>query len=242
MYQLLDVRKHRAQGGSAFELQIPELEIRAGELVAVVGESGCGKSTLLDLLALVMRPTESRAFRFTDPDSRQTRDAAALWHDQREDELARLRRCHMGYVLQTGGLLPFLSVRANIELSARICGREGAPIQQIVNHLGIGSCLDRMPSALSVGQRQRVAIARAVAHGPALILADEPTAAVDKRRATQIMERLALLARQHHATVVVVTHDRPLVAPLMDRGYGFAVTAETEELTVSVCHPLDSVS
>jgi putative ABC transport system ATP-binding protein len=239
MYRLEDVRKHRAQGGSAFELQVPLLEVYPGELIALVGESGCGKSTLLDLLALVLRPSSSRMFRFTDPNGGEVVDAAALWADGHEDALARLRRTHMGYVLQTGGLLPFLDVRRNIELSSRVSGREPVAVSELAAQLGIANCLDRMPAALSIGQRQRVAIARAVAHGPALVLADEPTAAVDKERAAQIMERLAMLARQQGAAVVVVTHDRPLVESLMDRGYGFSVSAVSDELTVSVCRPLD---
>ncbi|MGM0983381.1 MAG: ABC transporter ATP-binding protein [Pseudomonadota bacterium] len=240
MYRLEDVRKHRAQGGSAFELQVPSLEIHPGEMIALIGESGCGKSTLLDLLALVLRPSSSRVFQFTDPNSSKVVDAAALWAGGHEDALARLRRAHMGYVLQTGGLLPFLDVRRNIELSARVSGREPVAVPALASQLGIGNCLDRMPAALSIGQRQRVAIARAVAHGPALVLADEPTAAVDKKRGAQIMERLAMLARQQGTAVVVVTHDRPLVEPWMDRGYGFTVSAVSDELTVSVCRPLQA--
>ncbi len=238
MYRLEDVRKHRAQGGSAFELQVPSLEVHPGEVIALVGESGCGKSTLLDLLALVLRPTSSRVFRFTDPNSAEKVDPAGLWEDEQEDALARLRRTHMGYVLQTGGLLPFLDVRRNIELSSRVSGREPGPVSELAVQLGIGNCLDRMPARLSIGQRQRVAIARAVAHAPALVLADEPTAAVDKQRGAQIMERLAMLARKQGTAVVVVTHDRPLIEPWMDRGYGFAVSAVSDELTVSVCRPL----
>ncbi|MBB3192402.1 ABC transporter ATP-binding protein [Halomonas cerina] len=239
MFRLEDVRKHRAQGDSAFELQVPSLEIHPGEMIAVVGESGCGKSTLLDLLALVLRPTSSQVFRFTEPNTGHSVDAAALWAGGHEDALAHLRRAHMGYVLQTGGLLPFLDVRRNIELSARVSGREPVAVSELASQLGIDNCLDRMPAALSIGQRQRVAIARAVAHGPALVLADEPTAAVDKARGAQIMERLAMLARQQGTAVVVVTHDRPLVEPLVARGYGFAVSAISDELTVSVCRPLE---
>lgn len=241
MYRLEDVCKHRAQGGSAFELRVPSLEVHPGEMIALVGESGCGKSTLLDLLALVLRPTSSGVFRFTEPNSGEVVDAAKLWSAGHEETLARLRRTHMGYVLQTGGLLPFLNVRRNIELSARVSGREPQAVGELAAQLGIGNCLERMPTALSIGQRQRVAIARAVAHGPALVLADEPTAAVDKQRGALIMEQLALLARQQGTAVVVVTHDRPLVEPWMDRGYGFAVSAVSDALTVSVCRPLEAL-
>ncbi|MFP4154880.1 MAG: ABC transporter ATP-binding protein [Halothiobacillaceae bacterium] len=238
MYRLEGVSRRRAQGGSAFELIIPALEIHAGELVAIVGESGCGKSTLLDLLALVLRPSRAEIFGFHAPGHQEPTDVGALWLADREDRLAAMRREYMGYVLQTGGLLPFLSVRGNIELPARVAGRPARSLARLAADLGISGLLDRMPHALSVGQRQRVAIARAVAHGPALVLADEPTAAVDQGRARKIMEELATLARAHGTAVVVVTHDRRLVEPLMDRGYGFEVASESDDLTVSVCSPL----
>ena len=116
----------------------------------------------------------------------------------------------MGYVLQTGGLLPFLTARENIELRCRTLGnlalrREAATL--VVNRLGIGHLLDHYPSTLSVGERQRVAVAAALAHGPSVVLADEPTAALDPGHAANVLRLLAELALQLRITVIMVTHN-----------------------------------
>lgn len=237
LYRMTAVSRRRVQGDSVFELQIPQLAVEPGQVVALVGESGCGKSTLLDLLALVLEPTAVESFLFYPPQADAAEDLAVLWAQGREDDLARLRRAHMGYVLQTGGLLPFLTVRQNILLPGQIAGEAVAGLGALASRLGIAECLDRPPSALSVGQRQRVAIARAIAHRPALVLADEPTAAVDRARARQVMSDLARLARETGTAVVVVTHDWPLIEPLADRVYGFEVNAVDERTTRSFCLP-----
>ncbi|WP_246828371.1 ATP-binding cassette domain-containing protein [Ectothiorhodospira sp. PHS-1] len=126
MVSLEGVVKHREQGGSRFELEVPAFSVTAGEMVAVVGASGCGKSTLLDLLAMVMEPTEADRFQFKPRRDTPSIDVRVLWNRSREAELAGLRRDYLGYVLQTGGLLPFVSVRDNIRLPGRIRGRAGA--------------------------------------------------------------------------------------------------------------------
>jgi len=113
---LQQVVKHREQGGIAFELQIPEISLQKGQFVAIVGNSGCGKSTLLDMLALVSRPTRCQQFqyRFSKEETVETSDIANLWEKDDEQSLADVRREKLGYVLQTGGLLPFLTVWQNI--------------------------------------------------------------------------------------------------------------------------------
>src|SRR5690606_27727078 len=122
MIRLDGVRKRRVQGDSVFELAVPSLRVEAGQVVALLGPSGCGKSTLLDMLALVMEPTAARCFELHPGHGAAVADVRALWQHADEAALASLRRDHLGYVLQTGGLLPFLSVRENIALPGRIKG------------------------------------------------------------------------------------------------------------------------
>lgn len=238
---LRGMTKRREQGGSAFNLNVPALDIAVGEVVAVVGDSGCGKSTLLDILALVMEPTGVERFELCLDGHEPVVDVRALWQTGAETRLAALRRDHLGYVLQTGGLLPFLSVVDNMTLPARVKGLPDplALIGDLAERMGLGGCLARMPDSLSIGQRQRVAILRALLHGPRLVLADEPTAAVDKARAETIMEDLHSLARERSVSVVVVTHDVGLVAEVADRTYGFRMDQISESETCSYCYRAD---
>ena len=236
--------KIREQSESVFELHVPCVEVRPGSLVAVVGESGCGKSTLLDVLALVMEPTRVERFEITAVPAAPPVDAAALWAGGHEEALAALRRDHFGYVLQTGGLLPFLSVRRNIALPGSIAdpGGKGVSrerIEALAERMGVAGCLDRMPAFLSIGQRQRAAILRALAHRPQLVLADEPTAAVDKGRARAIMDDMHRLARDEAVAVVVVTHDTDLVAGRADAVHTFDIEQVSDTVTRSVCRRMD---
>lgn len=237
LIQLRELHKRRSQGDSVFELRVPELDIPGGQLVAVVGASGCGKSTLLDLLALVMEPTEVQQFQLNPDPELPSIDIADLWESGAEVRLAALRRNHLGYVLQTGGLLPFLTVRENILLPARVKGLPAphAELVELAERLGLASYLARYPDALSIGQRQRAAILRALLHQPRLVLADEPTAAVDKTRAVQIMAEFHGLARERGVTVVLVTHDLDLITDLADRVYTFVVSAESAQHMHSTC-------
>ena len=229
--------KTRSHGGSVFELHVPSFSVDRGSMVAVIGESGCGKSTLLDLVALVMEPTRINRFEIVLTSGDQSIDIAALWTKKREAALARLRRQNLGYVLQTGGLLPFLNVRRNITLPGSLTGAPPTAerIATLARNMGVSECLQRMPSTLSIGQRQRVAILRALAHGPRLVLADEPTAAVDKGRARAIMDDMQRVAREESAAVVVVTHDVDLVLDRADTVYTFELQQVASGLTRSTC-------
>ncbi|MDY0226930.1 MAG: ATP-binding cassette domain-containing protein [Desulfomicrobium apsheronum] len=240
MIRLDGLVKTRSQSESVFELHVPHFAVRPGQMVAVIGESGCGKSTLLDTLALVMAPTRVERFEITSGEATVPIDVAALWARDDEDGLSALRRDLFGYVLQTGGLLPFLSVRQNICLPARIKGGEIAEsrVTALADRFGVAGCLDRMPVALSIGQRQRVAILRALAHQPRLVLADEPTAAVDKARARAIMDDMHRLARDEAVAVVVVTHDVDLVMDRADVVYTFDTRQVSEHVTSSLCRPV----
>ncbi|WP_295384038.1 ATP-binding cassette domain-containing protein [uncultured Thiodictyon sp.] len=214
VYQCQGLVKRRAGGGTSFELRVPELRIAPGEVVVLQGPSGCGKSTLLDMLALALRPDEAEGFAFR-PEHRSVSDLWRLWQASDLDGLGQLRGVHIGYVLQTGGLLSFLTARENIMLSCRLLGRDprGA-VERLAERLDIGAQLDKHPGQLSVGERQRVAIARALAHRPAVVLADEPTASVDPLNAARILELFLELVRQSGTCAIIASHDwRPEPTP-----------------------------
>ena len=199
--------KKRWAGEYGFVLTVPELTISRGEKVALIGLSGCGKSTLLDLLVMILKPDSAVEFSFFNEKERRL-DVKAAWRRKDLDVLASNRMTHMGYVLQTGGLLPFLSVRDNIGLSRQGLGM---PVQDAVEaiaaRLGIGRHLDKYPRQLSVGERQRVAIARAMVHEPSVVIADEPTASLDPINAEEILALFTGLAEDYGVTLVLGTHD-----------------------------------
>jgi putative ABC transport system ATP-binding protein len=237
VFELCDALKRREQGGVAFELHIPKLALYQGQFIAVVGESGCGKSTLLDLLALVSKPTTCSQFVYHE--IQQSTDVKQLWENKEESALAELRRSRFGYVLQTGGLLPFLSVFQNLQLPSKINGyKNRTEIIELAKRIGIEGVLHKKPQYLSGGQRQRVAILRALTHHPKIILADEPTAAVDKTRARSIVKDFNTLAKESGTTIVMVTHDHALVAPFADVTYTFDLNEVSETLTRSHCRLL----
>jgi putative ABC transport system ATP-binding protein len=205
MLNLNAVHKSRGLGSQRYSLVIPALQLRAGEQLAIVGPSGCGKSTLLDLLALVLAPDQVGQFEFNQ------QDIGGLWRADKQTALAELRSRHLGYVLQTGGLLGFLDVRGNIALSRQLLGlKDDGSVARLAEQLEISDQLAKKPAALSVGQRQRVSCARALAHAPQLVLADEPTASLDPLNAERVMHALLAQAREHRAACVVATHDEPL--------------------------------
>ncbi len=223
----------RSRGNHTFELRVPDFTLAPGDFVAVAGASGCGKSTLLDLLALVLPPDSTRHFSFHLGDS--SVDLQNLWNTGDEAALAAIRRRHLGYVLQTGGLFPFLSVRHNIRLALDLNGAaDDGRVDALAETIGLSApMLASKPQFLSGGQRQRAAILRALAHRPRVVLADEPTAAVDQELAHRIVRELRRLAAVEGSTVIMVTHDRTLVDE-NDVQYGFDLHAE-ENRTVSTC-------
>jgi putative ABC transport system ATP-binding protein len=211
IYRLEGVRKDWRSSGTRFTLEVPSLSIGRGEKIALVGESGSGKSTLLDLLALVLRPTAAGTFAFA-PNGAAPVEVSKAWSTNASDALVRLRARHIGYVLQTGGLLPYLSVRDNIALSRRVLGLpEDGTVDELAERLGLARHLSKRPGALSVGERQRVAVARALAHRPAIAVADEPTASVDPMNATRILDLFVELVERLGATMILATHDAGVV-------------------------------
>lgn len=207
-----------------FSVSLPALELRPGDFVGLIGSSGSGKSTLLDILGLVRKPAQADRFDISGVLSSQqkpvmTFDVNALWAMDDDTGLSRIRAHNLGYVLQNGGLLPFLCVGENIELPRRIAG---LPISRdetlaAMEALGLDWDYHKRVSDLSGGERQRVAILRAISHRPKLILADEPTAAVDAQRAREVVSILGKMASLHGSAVVMVSHDRDLTANVANR-------------------------
>jgi len=192
--------------GSGHAVEVDELSLRSGEVLGLVGPSGCGKSTLIDLFALLRRPTSVQGFKL------HGEDVAALWQRGNVDRCTALRAARIGVVLQTGGLLPSLTVRENVLLGQRLLGKlDIAWTHALLAKLDLTSLAARRPAQLSIGQRQRVAIARALAHRPSLVLADEPTASLGVDHAPAAIQLLLSLARDSGCALVVVSHDIALL-------------------------------
>ena len=201
-------RRQREQG---YRLLIRSLHIPRGARLAITGPSGCGKSTTLDLLGLALRPDSATRFTFAPEPGAPALDVPALWREERHDAMAALRLAHMGYVLQSGELLPFLTVGENMTLTARLGGladaEASARARALAEALGVSHLLGAMPATLSVGERQRAAIVRALTPGPQLILADEPTAALDPVHAGRVMDAFLTALDFHRGSLVLVTHN-----------------------------------
>jgi putative ABC transport system ATP-binding protein len=195
---LTDVEKVYESAGPP-ALDGVSLSVAAGEAVAVMGPSGSGKSTLLNVIAGLDRPT------------RGTVEVAGVRLDRlSETGLARFRRTHIGIIFQFFHLLDELTVRDNVVLPAQLTGVRPGPARtraaELLDVLGLGGLADTYPARLSGGQRQRVAIARALMNRPALLLADEPTGAIDATAAAEVRELLRELNTDGQ-TLVLVTHD-----------------------------------
>ena len=176
------------------------LTLEKGKVVALLGPSGAGKSTLIKTFGLVSLPDSGRIWM----DGRLVVDGGAAAAD-----LAELRRRHLGFVFQKANLIPFLTARQNVELACEIGGDRDPRRRalELLEYLEIGQRADALPATLSGGEQQRAAIARALANRPALILADEPTAALDKNLGRAVMELFGRVAHEQGAAVLVVTHD-----------------------------------
>jgi len=203
---VLDIQSLEGSRGG-FRFLLPAMSLSSGQAMIVTGPSGCGKSTLLDILGLILQPGSAGTFQVRGI------DIPALWASRRKDALARVRAERLGYILQTGGLLPFVDVLANIRLSARAVF-DPAWEDYLVDVLGLRPLISLMPSALSIGERQRVAVARALLYKPDLVLADEPTAALDPARSADVMALLLELVKASGSALVLVSHDQSLVGSM----------------------------
>jgi putative ABC transport system ATP-binding protein len=211
--QMERVVKEFPTGDTVFRaLDEVSLTISQGEMVAIMGPSGSGKSTLMTLVGLLDTPTAGRYLL----DGEEVSGLSRL-------EQARVRNRMLGFVFQNFNLLPRLTAQQNVELPmvyGRVDGRERAGrARAALEAVGLGSKLRSLPNTLSGGQKQRVAIARALVHNPALILADEPTGALDTKTGAEIMALFRELNRAEGRTIVVVTHD-PEIGRHMDRVIG----------------------
>ena len=186
-------------GGSQVEaLQNVNFTVEPGEYVAIMGESGSGKTTLLNILAALDRPTAGEVFL----------NGKAL-SDVRERDLAAFRRSHLGFVFQDFNLLDTFSLRDNIFLPLVLAGRPYEEMEKklkpLAERLGIAAILDKYPYEVSGGQKQRAAVARALITDPQLVLADEPTGALDSRAADHLLELFGEVNADGQ-TILMVTH------------------------------------
>lgn len=232
VYRLKKVAIERSKGGASFTLLVPEFDVPRGSFTAIVGQSGCGKSTLLDLLGLVLAPDSAEKFELTARDGEQIEIFG-----ESPRRISQIRRQHLGYILQSGGLMPFLSVAKNLAIARMLNPKrqiEPEALEEMVFHLGLEDHLAKKPSQLSGGQRQRVAIARAIAQNPDIILADEPTGSVDKFTAVKIRDLLLSCAKRANVSVLMVTHDESLVRDVADSVYSFELTQASGQLKSSL--------
>jgi putative ABC transport system ATP-binding protein len=192
-------------------LDVPSLDVAAGEHVALIGGSGSGKTTLLHCLAgVTAADAGSIVYDLAD---RQV-DVTGLAEPARDTFRGR----QLGYVFQTHHLLPGLTARENVLLGMSFSGRtpDKSHADDLLARVGLGERLHHHPRQLSVGQQQRVAVARALANRPTLVLADEPTGALDPATADQVMQLMIELCREAGAALLAVTHD-PRVAAMLPR-------------------------
>lgn len=178
------------------------LDLRAGRLTGIMGPSGSGKTTLLMIAGLLEPPTIG-AVRF---------GGEIVSHaEARLDDLRDFRRRHIGFVFQKANLIPFLNATENVAIAMEIndvpAAQAADRARGLLHRLGLGERLTSLPNQLSGGEQQRVSIARALANNPDLILADEPTAALDGGRAEQVVSLFRELAKERQVAVCVVTHD-----------------------------------
>jgi putative ABC transport system ATP-binding protein len=207
--ETVDLRKTYRVGSIQVEaLCGVNIQLREGELTAVMGPSGCGKSTLMHLLGAMAKPSGGKVFI-------DGQDIAQLNDRQRTE----IRRKKIGFVFQKFNLLPTLTARANIELAQYLHGQSlehDQHLTELLQMLMIGEKMGRKPSELSGGEQQRVAIARAVVNRPAILLADEPTGALDSKNSEIVLNMFRELNRKFKQTIILVTHN-PEIATFTDR-------------------------
>jgi putative ABC transport system ATP-binding protein len=208
LIELRDVSKVY-DGAAQPALDALNLRVEAGRITAIMGPSGCGKSTLLNLVGGLDRPTRGEIHLDGVRVDRLSESAAA-----------RFRRTKVGFVFQFFHLLDDLSVRGNVMVAAQLAGTSRsearARTDELLAQLGLADRADRYPATLSGGERQRVAIARAVINRPSVLLADEPTGALDSHNGDSVLALLEDLNRRGQ-TILLVTHDEHLAAQRAQR-------------------------
>ncbi|WP_159996949.1 ABC transporter ATP-binding protein [Roseomonas sp. 18066] len=210
MLELVDItRSFRVGPGTMPILRGVTLRLQAGQLVSIMGGSGSGKSTLMNIIGLLDKPTGG-AYRIDGQDVLQAEARA----------LSRLRNRLIGFVFQSFFLLPRLNAWRNVALPLQYRGLPEAEARRraiaMLGRVGLADRTEHMPAMLSGGQKQRVAIARALVGEPAVVLADEPTGALDPKVAQEIMELFLSLKRELNVLILIITHD-PGVAAQCER-------------------------
>ena len=201
MLQLHDLSKvYRTADVETTALNAVNLEIEAGEFIAIMGPSGCGKSTLLNVLGMLDTPT-SGTYRFRDQ----------VVSGRSERELASVRKANIGFIFQSFNLIDELSVQENVMLPLLYqkvpAAKREQTVREVLERVNIAHRADHRPQQLSGGQQQRVAVARAVVTNPKLILADEPTGNLDTTNGEEVLNLLNQL-NEEGTTIVMVTHDQ----------------------------------
>jgi putative ABC transport system ATP-binding protein len=200
------ISKHFGEGSTRVDaLRAVSLDVYPGTVIGLRGPSGSGKSTLLNVIGCILEP---------DSGSMSLNDDLVYDGKWLRTDLRRLRLDKIGFIFQSHNLLPFLNAWENIAIARLLAGATLAQAksraEELLAYLGIDRRKDAMPGQLSGGEAQRVAIARALANDPRIILADEPTAALDSQRATAVIDLLKKVAQEHRAAVIVVTHDEKI--------------------------------
>jgi putative ABC transport system ATP-binding protein len=177
-----------------------DFQANAGEIQALMGPSGSGKTTLLMILGCLLHPTVG-----------EVRVEGRLVGGLSNPALARLRLQRMGFIFQSYNLFPALTAAENVQVALELKGHDLAEASALLELVGLGGRLRNFPRQLSGGEKQRVAIARALAPSPRLLLADEPTAALDKTSGRDVVDLFRQLADSHGAAIVMVTHDNKIL-------------------------------
>lgn len=206
LIEVAGVAKHFGEGETRVDaLRAVDLTVRAGEVIALLGPSGSGKTTLLSIIGCILAPSSGRVVLDAEP----VFDGRWLRRD-----LRRLRLDKIGFIFQAHNLLPFLTAEENVavvlDLARRPADEARSRARELLDYLEVGHRAKVKPALLSGGEAQRVAIARALANRPRIILADEPTAALDSARAGLVMDLLRKLAVEQQACIVTVTHDEKI--------------------------------
>ncbi len=182
-----------------------DLDVKEGEFVSIVGASGSGKSTLMNMIGVLDRPTEGTYWL----DGTDVQDA-------QDDEISQIRNRKIGFVFQNFNLISRTNARKNVELPMMYAGipqkKRTQRAEELLDLVGMADRMDHQPNELSGGQKQRVAIARAMANDPAIILADEPTGALDSKTGRMVMDLFHRLNREQGKTIVLITHNQELAA------------------------------
>ncbi|WP_423214546.1 ABC transporter ATP-binding protein [Streptococcus equinus] len=199
--ELIKIKKYFKDGPEQIEaLKETNLTINKGEFVAVIGPSGSGKSTFLTIIGGLQSPSQGEV-RLNGQSFSQKKERAKMRFDQ------------IGFILQASNLVPFLKIKDQLRLVDKVDKKkQRESIDSLFAQLGITDIADKYPEEISGGQRQRVAIARALYNDPTIILADEPTASLDTEKAMEVVKILADEAKEKNKAVLMVTHDRRLVA------------------------------